>query len=337
MKITHHYKSIISALAALALFYSAAPRAGILDGGEIQFHGLVTDEAPKWTWQVGSPDQTWAVDTADARTESGQLVFDLRGKGSLPFLEGHLYEVAERGGPGFTPFITFSSNGQPFSVTAGGSTTAQHFRASVPVRNPEKDDPFADEKMYLLEQEFNRGTGRLERLVTELDNILKNVPARISLSEALSVSPVNISVFSRTPVGYRCVWLLVGFDQLALKAFQASHYGLISHAQRDDYLRRGAQSIHRSYGLVLGYRSSGISRRDILQNSSALTEQMTSLDEDILLGKKRSSFSPPVSKESIALLQSVKNARPESMSAPEEPCESRLEVDPQTGTDSLTR
>ncbi|EOA8951398.1 fimbrial protein, partial [Salmonella enterica subsp. enterica] len=136
MKITHHYKSIISALAALALFYSAAPRAGILDGGEIQFHGLVTDEAPKWTWQVGSPDQTWAVDTADARNENGFLVFDLRSKGTLPFLEGHLYEVAERGGPGFTPFITFSSNGQPFSVTAGGSTTAQHFRASVPVRNP---------------------------------------------------------------------------------------------------------------------------------------------------------------------------------------------------------
>ncbi|EJN5974424.1 TIGR03761 family integrating conjugative element protein [Salmonella enterica] len=169
-----------------------------------------------------------------------------------------------------------------------------------------KDDPFADEKMYLLEQEFNRGSGTLEKLVTELDRILNNVPARISLSEALSVSPVNISVFSRTPVGYRCVWLLVGFDQLALKAFQASHYGLISHAQRDDYLRRGAQSIHRSYGLVLGYRSSGITRRDILQNSSVLTKQMTALDEDILLGKKRSSFSPPVSKESIELLLAAK-------------------------------
>ncbi|EDA0235327.1 TIGR03761 family integrating conjugative element protein [Salmonella enterica] len=199
-----------------------------------------------------------------------------------------------------------------------------------------KDDPFADEKMYLLEQEFNRGTGRLEKLVTELDNILKNVPARISLSEALSVSPVNISVFSRTPVGYRCVWLLVGFDQLALKAFQASHYGLISHARRDEYLRMGAQSIHRAYGLVLGYRSSGITRRDILQNRSALTEQMASLDEDILLGKKRSSFSPPVSKESIALLQSARNAGPESISAPDAPSESRLPVDPQTGSDSLT-
>ncbi|ELF1167817.1 hypothetical protein SEEB0220_23740, partial [Salmonella enterica subsp. enterica serovar Bareilly str. CFSAN000220] len=97
MKITHHYKSLISALAVMALFYSAAPRAEILDGGEVQFNGLVTDEAPRWTWQVSSPDQSWAVDTADARTENGQLVFDLRNKGTLPFLEGHLHEVAERG------------------------------------------------------------------------------------------------------------------------------------------------------------------------------------------------------------------------------------------------
>lgn len=101
----------------------------------------------------GLPDQTWAVDTADARTANGQLVFDLRGKGSLPFLEGHLYEVAERGGPGFTPFISFSSNGQPFSVTDGGSTTAQHFRASVPVRNPENGH-VAGQLSFTLDQEW---------------------------------------------------------------------------------------------------------------------------------------------------------------------------------------
>nr|WP_011282386.1 minor fimbrial subunit [Salmonella enterica]AAY88086.1 minor fimbrial subunit [Salmonella enterica subsp. enterica serovar Dublin] len=161
MKITHDYKSIISALAALALFYSAAPRAGILDGGEIQFHGLVTDEAPKWTWQVGSPDQTWAVDTVMPVPANGQLVFDLRGKGSLPFLEGHLYEVAERGGPGFTPFISFSSNGQPFSVTDGGSTTAQHFRASVPVRNPENGH-VAGQLSFTLDQGNGRQRGHQE-------------------------------------------------------------------------------------------------------------------------------------------------------------------------------
>ena len=42
-----------------------------------------------------------------------------------------------RGGPGFTPFITFSSNGQPFTVTEEKGTSAQRFRASVPVRDPE--------------------------------------------------------------------------------------------------------------------------------------------------------------------------------------------------------
>ncbi|EJD2256818.1 fimbrial protein, partial [Salmonella enterica] len=113
MKETKYYKITPLVWISVMLFCSSAAYANILDGGEIQFNGFVTDEAPKWTWQISSPDQNWAVDTADARTENGQLVFNLRDKGALPFLEGHLHEVAERGGPGFTPFITFSSNGQP--------------------------------------------------------------------------------------------------------------------------------------------------------------------------------------------------------------------------------
>lgn len=182
MKITHHYKSLISALAVMALFYSAAPRAEILDGGEVQFNGLVTDEAPRWTWQVSSPDQSWAVDTADARTENGQLVFDLRHKGTLPFLEGHLHEVAERGGPGFTPFISFSSDGQPFSVTDGGSTTAQHFRATVPVRNPENGH-VAGQLSFTLDQGMAVSAGVQEDGAS--------LPAGMSLVNGQSVSGVQ--------------------------------------------------------------------------------------------------------------------------------------------------
>ncbi|EJP5683935.1 fimbrial protein, partial [Salmonella enterica] len=104
MKVTKYYKITLLALISVMLFCSSVGYANILDGGEIQFNGFVSNEAPKWTWQISTPDQTWAVDTADARTENGQLIFDLRDKGILPFLEGHLHEVAERGGPGFTPF-----------------------------------------------------------------------------------------------------------------------------------------------------------------------------------------------------------------------------------------
>ena len=62
MKIANHYKSLLSAIILVVLFYSAAPHADILDGGEIQFNGFVTDEAPKWTWLISSPDQIWSVD-----------------------------------------------------------------------------------------------------------------------------------------------------------------------------------------------------------------------------------------------------------------------------------
>ncbi|ELH6301890.1 fimbrial protein [Escherichia coli] len=137
MKVTMKIKTFISALMTVVFFYSLSIQAEILDGGEIQFNGFVTNESPKWTWQISTPDQSWIVDTADARTENGQLIFDLHAKGALPFLEGHLHEVADRGGPGFTPLITFSSNGQPFTVMEGNGTSAQRFRASVPVRDPE--------------------------------------------------------------------------------------------------------------------------------------------------------------------------------------------------------
>lgn len=200
-----------------------------------------------------------------------------------------------------------------------------------------KDDPFADKKMFLLEEEFNRGTGILDKLVRELDLVLSAVPPSVSLSEVISVSPVNISVFSRTPVGYRGVWLLVGFDQLALKAFQASHYGLISHARRDEYLRRGAQSIHRLYGLVQGYRSSGVTRRDFALQNAQYLEAIKHAGEPgdaVLLGKKRSSFSPPVRQESVELLLSAKSARAENAPLTEDPPEAPIQVGPFPEADS---
>ncbi|EGO3302128.1 fimbrial protein [Salmonella enterica] len=128
-------------LALVGLVYAGAVAAEALDGGEIRFHGEVTDEGPRWTWQVASPDQTWAVDTAQARPVAGWLVFDLQDRGVLPFLEGRLHEVATQGGPGFSPQVTFSSLGQTFLLPDGGDTSRGRFQAAVPVTNPETGKP----------------------------------------------------------------------------------------------------------------------------------------------------------------------------------------------------
>ncbi|EKS7794827.1 fimbrial protein [Edwardsiella piscicida] len=182
MRIKNHSNPLIFALMSLALFYSVAPDAEILDGGEIQFNGYVTDEAPKWTWQVGSAEQRWSVDIADARRENGALVFDFRDRGALPFLEGHLHEVAGRGGPGFTPFITFSSAGQPLSVNGGGGTAVQHFRASVPVRDPESGH-VAGALFFTLDQGMAVSAGRQEEGVA--------IPFGMTLVSGQSVADVQ--------------------------------------------------------------------------------------------------------------------------------------------------
>ncbi|WNI88070.1 F4 family fimbrial subunit [Citrobacter portucalensis] len=132
------YRTFFYSLSGLAmLLHASLATAGVLDGGEVRFTGYVTDESPKWTWQVASTDQRWTVDTADAQRSGDSLLFDLHDRGPLPFLEGHLYKMADRGGPGFSPRISFSSNGAPFTLTQGGSLTDQRFRASVSVTDPE--------------------------------------------------------------------------------------------------------------------------------------------------------------------------------------------------------
>jgi hypothetical protein len=182
MKITSACKYLISSLVYAVLFSSSVLYAEILDGGEVQFNGFITDESPKWTWQVGAADQSWKVDTADARTENDQMVFDLRHKGELSFLEGHLYELAERGGPGFTPFITFSSGGQSFTVIEGGSTNAQHFRASVPVRDQDSGN-IAGQLLFTVDQGMAVSVGHQE------DGAI--VPEGMSLVTGQSVTDVQ--------------------------------------------------------------------------------------------------------------------------------------------------
>ncbi|EDY6081557.1 fimbrial protein, partial [Salmonella enterica] len=115
--------------------------ADVLDGGEVRFAGRVTDEGPRWTWQLGASDQTWAVDTAGARTVANRLVFDLHARGALPFLEGRLHQVADQGGPGFSPQVTFSSQGQSLLLPQGGDTTRGRFQAAVPVTDPDTGRP----------------------------------------------------------------------------------------------------------------------------------------------------------------------------------------------------
>ena len=163
------------------------------------------------------------------------------------------------------------------------------------------DNPYADETMWKVENAIVEATDKINAEVRVLEGILRNIPSVITVRDALSRSPVDIGVFSRSPLGYRCVWLLVGYDQLALKTFQAAHLGLISRNRRDELLSSGAHLIRKIYGILQGYRTMAVTRDDI-ENKTEKAEKAIARygmpHDDILSGKLRSSFSPPLNRKS---------------------------------------
>ncbi|MBC8946532.1 PFL_4669 family integrating conjugative element protein [Xenorhabdus indica] len=159
------------------------------------------------------------------------------------------------------------------------------------------DNPYADVWLVKLEQALEGASASLRQNLAILQDTLNAVPPQITLSAVSSVEPLNIGVYSHSPLGYRCVWLLVGYDQLAMKTFQVFHYGLISRAERDAFLHNGSRAIRQIYGMVRSYRSLAVTRHDIAEKTPAGLEAIKLLGEphpDILSGKLRSVFSSPL-------------------------------------------
>ncbi|OCJ36822.1 PFL_4669 family integrating conjugative element protein [Serratia sp. 14-2641] len=167
------------------------------------------------------------------------------------------------------------------------------------------DNPYADAVMYQLETLIDEAHKNIQLLLEEASSLIENLPGGISLSNVVSSSPLNIGVHSHTPLGYRCVYLLVGFDQLALKLFQAHHYGFISRQHRDDRLHQGGYQIRKIFSVAQHYRSFPVSRRDIVMETETIhsaQQYFGDIEREVLLGKKRSRFSPPVNAEILRLL-----------------------------------
>lgn len=167
------------------------------------------------------------------------------------------------------------------------------------------DNPYADAVMYQVEKLIDDAHQHIQRQLNKADKYMIQQFPGMTLSSVVSTRPLNIGVHSHTPVGYRCVYLLVGFDQLALKLFQAHHYGFISRQHRDHQLQDGGYQIRKIFTTAQRYRSFPVSRKELAMGGDAVVmaqRYFGELDEAILFGKKRSRFSPAVNSESLRLL-----------------------------------
>lgn len=147
-------------LLSIIMLFPVWAEATEVDRGEVEFSGYVIDKAARWVWQIATPDQTWDVDVADSIIDAqGNQVFSFTQKGTLPFLEGHLKEVAERGGSDMTPEIIFSSGGMPLAFTGGGAQSSR-VHTFVPVRNADTGDEIG-RLSFVLEKGMAIAQGRI--------------------------------------------------------------------------------------------------------------------------------------------------------------------------------
>lgn len=232
--------------------------------------------------------------------------------------------------------IRLWSGRQADKVTKGGRPAIASMPLVIHVagtvyRDSAADNPYADAVMVQLEQALIQASAQIQAKVGELDSVLGAIPVQISLTSITSVKPLSIGVFSSSPLGYRCVWLLVGYDQLAMKAFQAHHYGLISRQHRDALLKQGGHQVRRIYGILRNWRRVEVTRSDILnqtQQGQAAVSRLGTPDDAIMSGTLRSSFSPPLRRDTLSEMPPLLQMQPDSTAATVADNDSTISRDP---------
>jgi len=169
------------------------------------------------------------------------------------------------------------------------------------IRGVWQDDPYSDWWMLRVEERIEQIKVRLARIRQRLNAAYKNVPAAMSFGENLNIQPVSLAVSASSPLGFLGIYLLADFDEIVRRTALAHHIALIDRATLDRYLDDAAHQLRSLFTMVKDYRYSGATREDFALGNAvahAAFEQFGEVPPDILNGKQRSRYAPPIYKRS---------------------------------------
>lgn len=164
-------------------------------------------------------------------------------------------------------------------------------------RGAEQDDPYSDAWMLRIEDKLNSTKATLQALREQVDQVLADVPAALSLGENLNLQPVNLPLFVNAQLGFMAVYLLADYDDLARRLILAHHTALIDRDTQDRWLTEGAHALRSLFSLAQQYKFSGAQRDDFAANNAVARlarERFGELPQDVLDGTRRSRFAPPI-------------------------------------------
>lgn len=168
-------------------------------------------------------------------------------------------------------------------------------------RGAEQDDPYSDWWMIRIEEKLDDSKKGLQVLREQVDQVLADVPAALTLGDNLNVQPLKLPLFINSQLGFLAVYLLADYDQLARRLILAHHTALIDRRAMELWLDEGAHLLRSAFTLAQQYRYSGAQRDDFAANNAvarAALEKYGELPQDVLEGTRRSRFAPPILKRS---------------------------------------
>lgn len=168
-------------------------------------------------------------------------------------------------------------------------------------RGAEQDDPYSDYWMLRVEEKLDDAKRRLQELREQVDQLLADIPAALSVSDNLNIQPVKVPLFVTAQLGFLAVYLLAEFDEFTRRVLLAQHIALIDRTATGYWINEGARLLRSAFAMAQRYRYSGTCRDDYAANNAAARaarEKYGDLPQDILEGTRRSRFAPPITRRS---------------------------------------
>ena len=187
------------------------------------------------------------------------------------------------------------------------------------------DDPYADGWLLRIHAALEHGQAQLAEARATL---VLDEHGPLAVSPASSVKPVRVPLQFSNAYAFRGAWLLAAYDALVCAVLTARHVGVLPRDEAQQRLQHGGRCARRVFSSPLGYRLTGVTRRDVEQGTARALqarEAMGELPPDVLQGMRRAPHAPTLaaplstgtehlSLEPLALAQ--RPARPEKATPP---------------------
>lgn len=178
---------------------------------------------------------------------------------------------------------------------------AIHFTSSF-------DDPYADWALITVEDKYKSSQKEIANITRSIEKIFQKVPKQISISDNLNINPIDLTLISKSPLGFSGVYLLTEYDELIRKILQLRHIGLIGRTDSDNFIRDASRIMRSFYSVIQYYKNAGVARDDIAANNARARQAIERLGlppKDILEGTRRSEYAPVIHKRKLANTEPV--------------------------------